>query len=669
MNLTRRSVLSLMGLGGTAGLAACARRRKTDKPKASDESSEEQLPEEPQIDLTEFEDLAIDMDAWSYDEAHDCYYQLALPYCLKPGSEQYEALSIFVPGPYFVGTKKGRSYSCTIDETAQVGTFTPATAPIAMPINAMECAAQECPATYAYEGLDRYLSKGIVYVYAGFRGRSGGYESATQEYFSGGVPWLVSDLKAAIRCLRYNAGVLPCDASRVFVFGQGGGGGMGALLGVSGDSELYTPYLEALGAATHDVEGNDLSDALFGQASWCPLGSFASADAAYEWMMGQYASADTRAEGTWTALLSTDLAEAYGKYVNSLSLTDGEGNPLTLDRIDDGSYTGGSYYRWLVNNIADSAQEFLGRTSFPYAKLPIETRERSFPGDPNLRATTQATTEEESTGEEAEELTETEEATEVQEAPQARSGVYQVEATVYDTLESYISSLNGDNRWLTYNAGTGEVDITGLWGFVSACREPSKGVCAYDLVDRSGVANQLFGTDEQPSLHFDPMVAQLVEAESGRYEKAEGWDDTVVAAWRGDLAELDVLDKSVTERVAMSDPMAFLLAKQDDEQAATVAPHWRINTGLFQSETTLAGEMNLIAALTGHEQVADIAYATVWEAGFELAERIGDPEDNLVAWIESCCADPVMVALESDDEEAAADEEATAETEDVEENS
>lgn len=666
MNLTRRSLLSLMGLGGTAGLAACARRRKADKTNTSDEASEEQLPEEPQIDLTEFEDLAIDMDAWSYDDAHDCYYQLALPYCLKPGSEQYEALSIFVPGPYFVGTKKGRSYSCTIDETAQVGTFTPATAPIAMPINAMECAAQECPATYAYEGLDRYLSKGIVYVYAGFRGRSGGYESATQEYFSGGVPWLVSDLKAAIRCLRYNAGMLPCDASRVFVFGQGGGGGMGALLGVSGDSELYTPYLEALGAATHDLEGNDLSDALFGQASWCPLGFFASADAAYEWMMGQYATTGSRAEGTWTALLSTDLAEAYGKYVNGLALTDPEGNLLTLDRIDDGSYTGGSYYNWLVGTIAESAQEFLGRTRFPYAKLPIETRERSFPGDPNLRATTQAASEEENTDEEPVETEETLEIEEAQEAPQTRSGVYQVEATVYDTLESYISSLNGDSRWLTYNAATGGVDITGLWGFVSACREPSRDVCAYDLVDRSGIANQLFGTDEQPSLHFDAMAAQLVESESGRYGQAEGWDDAVVAAWRGDLAELDILDKSVTDRVAMSDPMTFLLAAQGEERAATVAPHWRINTGLFQSETTLAGEMNLIAALTGHEQVADVAYATVWEAGFELAERVGDPEDNLVAWIESCCAEPEMVAL---GEEAVAVEAEADETEDVEENS
>ena len=35
--------------------------------------------------------------------------------------------------------------------------------------------------------------------------------------------------------------------------------------------------------------------------------------------------------------------------------------------------------------------------------------------------------------------------------------------------------------------------------------------------------------------------------------------------------------------------------------------------------------------------LADVAFEEVWEAGFGLAERSGDPEDNLVAWICSCC--------------------------------
>ena len=78
-----------------------------EEPQSPRPEEEERQPEEPKVDLEEFEDLALDMDAWSYDEDHDCYYQLAVPYCLTPGSEQYESLSIFVPGAYLTGTDKG----------------------------------------------------------------------------------------------------------------------------------------------------------------------------------------------------------------------------------------------------------------------------------------------------------------------------------------------------------------------------------------------------------------------------------------------------------------------------------------------------------------------------------------------------------------------------------
>ncbi len=624
MNLTRRSVLSLMGIGGLAGLSACQREHVEEEP-AEPEEPKEEAPEEPKVDLEEFEDLALDMDAWSYDEDHDCYYQLAVPYCLTPGSEQYESLSLFVPGPYFVGTAKGQLYHCELAEDAQVGQFTPATAPVALPINAPACGAQECPTSYAYDGLERYLGQGIVYVYAGFRGRSGGYESTTQEYFAGGAPWLVADLKAAVRFLRYNAKALPCDVSRIFAFGLGGGGVVASLLGVSGNAALYDPYLQELGIPTHDVEGNDVTDEIAGVAAWCPMGSFESADAGYEWMMGQYASEGTRADGTWTKLLSDDLASAYGDYVNGLGLMDADGQALKLDRIENGAYAGGTYYQHLVGIVSDAAADFLRRMEFPYAAVPLEASLRSFPGNPSL---TSADATDAQLG-----------ATEASESPVGIAGVRQVEATVYDTLESYIATLNGDSRWLTYNASTGDVDVTGLWGFVSACRTPDKDVCAYDLLDRSGLANQLFGTDEQPSLHFDAMVATLVEGQAERYAQAEGWDESVVAEWRGDLVEQDALEKTVAERVGMSDPLALLRSSSgsDEESSAVVAPHWRISTGLFQTETTLVGEVNLAAALEACEGVEDVSFQAVWGAGFELAEREGDPEDKLVAWIVSCC--------------------------------
>lgn len=619
MNVTRRGLLALFGMGGLAGLSACKRQTAgNDDSQKKEESADK--PSEPKVDLEEFEDLAIDMSAWEYDEIGNCYYQLALPYCLNPGSEQYESLSIYVPGAYFEATKKGNRYTCTVVPGAKVGSFTPETAPVAMPINSYSCNAQECPSTYSYEGLSTYLDAGIVYVYAGFRGRSGGYESTTQEYYSGGAPWLVSDLKAAVRYLRYNAAALPFDASRVFIFGAGGGGGMCSLMGVSGNASVYEPYLSSLKVATHDHEGNDLGDEVFGVASWCSVGSFESADAAYEWMMGQYVSEGTRQEGTWTKLLSDDLAQAYGDYINGLELVDGEGEPLRLDRIEDASFGGGSYYEHLVDTIASSAQDFFRTTTFPYAAIPLEAGLRYFPGNPSLSAEAEASQDGTDTS-------------------GTVSGVRQIEATVYETLESYIATLNGDNRWITYNESTKEVDVTGLWGFVRACRQPEWDVCAYDMIDRSALANQLFGTDDQPSLHFDPMVATLVEDRAERYAAGKGWKEDVVSAWRGDLVETDALEYTVTQRVGMSDPLSFLRSTAE-EKGVSVAPHWRINTGLFQSKTTLVGELNLACALRAHKAVDDVALQAVWNAGFGLAERDGDPEVRLVEWICSCCPPP-----------------------------
>lgn len=59
-----------------------------------------------------------------------------------------------------------------------------------------------------------------------------------------------------------------------------GGGAQSAIVGAAGDSALYDPYLEQIGA----VQG--VSDAVYGSMDWCPITNLDSADEAYEWMMG-----------------------------------------------------------------------------------------------------------------------------------------------------------------------------------------------------------------------------------------------------------------------------------------------------------------------------------------------------------------------------------------------
>ena len=219
---------------------------------------------------------------------------MALPYCTKPVSITYNTLSIYVPENYLSCTSSSGKYTCTVNPNGKVGSYTGATAPIVMPINTPGYSAQMSIGSYSYQGLSDYLTKGLIYLYAGCRGV---YDSLFDIL---GAPWGVTDLKAAIRFIRYNSDLIPGDKNSIFTFGHSGGGAQSCLLGVTGDSELYTDYLNEIGAAMTDSSGNSISDAIKGSQCWCPITNLDTADMAYEWNMGQYSSSGTRASGTFT---------------------------------------------------------------------------------------------------------------------------------------------------------------------------------------------------------------------------------------------------------------------------------------------------------------------------------------------------------------------------------
>jgi len=634
MNITRRGFLGLGMAVCTAGLSACANfgTRSSNGSTGSDTSGSTAV-QQSDVDLNEFSDLAIDMGAWRYDDANDCYYQLGISYCTKPATTTYESLAIFVPGAYFKGEKRlSGTYKCSVVDDATVGSFTPATAPVLMPINSSFFEGQSCPTAYSYDGLSRYLGAGYIYVYAGFRGRSATVESESnsEDVISGGAPWAVVDMKAAIRYLRYNKDSLPCDTSRIFVFGFGGGGGISACLGSMGDAKFYDDYLNSIGAATHDgTKGDSLSDAITGSASWCPLISFDEADAGYEWMMGQFSSQGQRADGTWTKLLSDDLANAYGDYVNQMDLRDDSGNQLTLDMAEDGSYVSGSYYDHIVGIIEDAASSFLSQTTFPYTYTPESAEISVFPGDPNLTSTedVNATVDAKESGTSVPTTNN-----------KAVSGVTTVQSTVYDSVESYVSTLNGESRWLVYNSHKQSALLTDLWDYVNTCSPVTRGVGAYDATDRSTTLNQLFGIDNETTLHFDETMANLAAAKQESYATCSDWDAQVVNDWAEDIAKTDSMNSDMGQRVAMLNPLYYLSAHYEGNGSSSVAPYWRINAALFQSDVPLTCEANLVRALKHSEAVKDVSFTPVWGASTFMAERSGNAEDNLLAWVAQCCA-------------------------------
>ena len=314
------------------------------------------------VNLTELnEELTLDMSNWNYDEKNNIYYQLGLVYCTDPEATQYESLGIYVPGDYFKSTQNDNgTYTCTVID-GHVGNYSASNAPIVMPINTAGYSAQKAPTRYNAKEVKEYLDEGFIYVNAGCRGRENGGN------YSGGAPWGVTDLKAAVLYLKFNDDTLPGDSQRIFSFGHSGGGAQSAILGASGDSELYTPYLESIGAALIDRNGNKLSDSICGAMCWCPITSLDTADEAYEWTMGQYTSDGTRGSGTWTGALSDDMASAYAKYINDLGLRSPNGRPLSLEESEDGIYTSGSYYDYMLQVVEDSLNNFLNETSFPYS--------------------------------------------------------------------------------------------------------------------------------------------------------------------------------------------------------------------------------------------------------------------------------------------------------------
>ena len=169
-----------------------------------------------------------------------------------------------------------------------------------------------------------------------------------------GAPTGVTDLKAAIRYIRYADDVIAGDAESIFVYGMSGGGAQAAILGASGDSELYTPYLEAIGA----VQG--VSDAVAGVMAWCPVTNLDTANAEYEWMMGC-----TRPKRTDELnAISDKLAHAYADYVNSAGFTDENGKPLTLTESKEGIFQAGSYYDHVKRVIETSLNHYLSDRDF-----------------------------------------------------------------------------------------------------------------------------------------------------------------------------------------------------------------------------------------------------------------------------------------------------------------
>ena len=560
----------------------------------------------------------MDSAKWNYDETNDIYYQIGLVYCAKPQATEYESLAVYVPGAYMQGVKNpDGTYTCQINPKAKVGNYTAATAPVVMPVNTGGYAAQKAPSSYDGTGLSTYLSQGFVYVYAGCRGRSNGTNPDGTAY-DGGAPWGVTDLKAAVRYLRYNDGLIPGNKNRIFTFGHSGGGAQSALMGATGDSEMYMPYLSSIGALMKDRQGKPLSDAIDGAMCWCPITNLTQANLSYEWMMGQFSSEGTRAYGTWTRSLSRDMARAYADSLNRMGLRDEQGNVLTLTQSESGIYMAGPYYDYLKMTIETSLNNFLKDNQFPLTTGQNDFHvDGAFPGQGVQTGAPVGM---------------------LPGGPTGPVGGGKDEVHTYNSAKEYIDALNGDNPWITYDEKTNTATISSVEAFVEHMKQATKSVGAFDDLQKAQAENLLFGNGQNDALHFDGNMTYFMEKRQNTYKNYRDYDDSVRQAYEGDMNNVDALHVDTLTRQLMYDPMTFILVPAGEKKPSTLAKHWRIHTGISQGDTALTTEVNLTLALKQRKDVEDVDFATVWEKKHTMAERTGSSTDNFIQWVKDSVA-------------------------------
>ena len=611
----RKTIALLLAALMVCSLAACGAQGTNENPASDNEVSQ-----------TKTEDVVsnlskIDMSKWEYNADDNVYYQIGISYCETPADSSYETLAVFVPGDYFSGTENGDgTYTCEINPDASVSGYSAKTAPIVMPIETPGYTAQA--ALTSYTSLTEYMEAGFVYVHAGCRGRDAG------------APAGVADLKAAIRYLRYTDEDTPGDAERIFVFGMSGGGAQSAVVGASGDSDLYTPYLEQIGA----VQG--VSDAVYGSMDWCPITNLDSADEAYEWMMGVTRSGLSEDEQA----ISDAMAAAFAEYINNLGIKDEKGSVLTLEESAEGIYQSGSYYDYIVAVIEESLNHFLEDTEFPYdssastgndggpggmggfgrpegngfggfggtdGETDGEREFRGMDGNGGFGGTGDGSYEENDN------ISRTD-----------TSNGITISGT-YETVEDYIDALNANGTWVTYDAESNTASITGIEDFVTAFKSTSKNLGAFDQLDAGQGENVLFGYGDGNGAHFDAVLAEILNDLGNDY----------ASDFASDLQKTDALGYTAEQRLNMYTPLYYLLDSEEGYGTSTPAKYWRIRTGIAQSDTSLTTEVNLALALENYSGVESVDFATVWGQQHVKAERTGNSTTNFIEWVNGCMKD------------------------------
>ncbi len=158
---------------------------------------------------------------------------------------------------------------------------------------------------------------------------------------------------------------------------------------------------------------------------------------------------------------------------------------------------------------------------------------------------------------------------------------------------------------------------------MKAFKGVSKNLGAFDQLDAGQGENELFGYGDGNGSHFDAVLAEILKELESSY----------ASDFEEDLQKTDAVGYTAAERLNMYTPLYYLLESEEGYRASTPAKHWRIHTGIAQSDTSLTTEVNLALALQNYEGVESVDFATVWGQRHVKAERTGNSTTNFIAWV------------------------------------
>ena len=356
---------------------------------------------------------------------------------------------------------------------------------------------------------------------------------------------MVVDAKAAIRYLRHNDDILPGSSERIVITGWSGGGALSSIVGASGNSPDYFPYLKEIGAAGFDSLGNStLNDNVFAIIAYCPITDFGNADIAYEWQYSEIREKGDPLVGPMGFIpwhteslteemldLSRKMKSLYPAYLASLNLKLEDGSPLTASKMQGAIE---ELVKASVNKALASGMDV-----------------------PNLNESWTLTT-----------------------GPLPP--------------KSYL------NKWLTHDGSKAtNINYEEFLRFVAATA-PLKGVPAFDVSGTMGQASSqsgesnLFGSDRAVYSNFTEW-AWNNNSDPG---DGTGSGDTDLS-W-----EQYIAGSKIEEQLKLINPLAYLT----DESNGDSAPYWYVRHGLRDRDTSFAIELELFFAIENDSSILDANY-------------------------------------------------------------